>query len=110
MQSRATQFEEHLGAHVAAKLPEILLPDLVDSVYQPARQVLQGLDALVEAYGKQEREQLEEALGRLEDLHRRLRKLQNEALDPLGPLREVAANVTRLSLAFFYQVYKFVCL
>lgn len=92
VQSRAMQFEEHLGAHVAAKLPEILLPDLVDSVYQPARQVLQGLDALVEAYGKQEREQLDEALGRLEDLHRRLRKLQKEALDPLGPLREVAAG------------------
>ena len=92
VQSRAEQFEEHLGAHVAAKLPEILLPDLVDGVYQPARQVLQGLDALVEAYGKQERAQLDEAIGRLEDLHRRLRQLQKEALDPLGPLREVAAG------------------
>jgi hypothetical protein len=89
VQSRADQFEKHLEAHVAANLPEILLPDLVNGVYHPARQLLQDLDALVEAYSKEERSQLNEAIRHLDDLYEKLRKLQKEALRPLDPLREI---------------------
>jgi hypothetical protein len=92
VQSRVEEFEKHLAAHVAANLPEILLPDLVDGVYHPARQVLESLDALVEAYEKQEQAQLDEVLGRLNELYAELRNLQKEALVPLDPLREIAAG------------------
>jgi len=91
-QSRGAEFEERLGAHIASRLPEIMLPPLVDGAYQPARRVLEGLDALVEAYGQQEEEQLALAIRRLETLHAQLRTLKEEVLVPLAPLREVVGG------------------
>src|SRR3569623_29791 len=56
-QSRLDQFEKRLATHIAQHLPELLLPELVDAAYQPARKVLASLDALVGAYSVHEREQ-----------------------------------------------------
>jgi hypothetical protein len=92
VQSRVEEFEKHLAAHVAANLPEILLPDLVNGIYHPARQVLESLDALVEAYEKKVQAQLDEVNGRLDELYAELRNLQKEALIPLDPLREIATG------------------
>ncbi len=91
-QSRLDTFEKRLGLHIATHLPEILLPDLVDATFRPARKALEGLDALVSAYSLRERKQAEDAKTRLEALHQRLRALQREALIPLNPLREVAGG------------------
>ncbi len=91
-QSRAIEFEERLGTHISSKLPEIILPPLVDAAYQPARRVLEGLDALVEAYGQQQEEDLARAIERLEQLHKDLKSLKDEALGLLDPLREVVSG------------------
>lgn len=106
VQSRADQFEKHLEAHVAANLPEILLPDLVNGAYHPARQVLESLDALIEAYEKQEQAQLDEAIGRLEKLYETLCKLQKDRLQPLDPLREIVPGDGDLIRKLFVAVPK----
>ena len=89
-QSRLDNFERRLATHIAQHLPELILPELVDSSYRPARAALAALDALVGAFGHQERTQAEAAKARLESLHQRLKELQREALGSLNPLREVA--------------------
>lgn len=86
-QSRLSAFEGRLGSHIAAHLPELLLPDLVEATYHPMREVLLKLDALVEAYNQREQSDAKAARERLEDLHRRLRELQKEAMRPLDPLK-----------------------
>lgn len=91
-QSRLDAFEKRLGSHIAMHLPEILLPDLVDATFRPARKALEGLDALVGAYTHRERKDADEAKNRLEALHQRLQALQKEALKPLNPLREAAGG------------------
>lgn len=91
-QSRLDDFERRLAAHIAQHLPELLVPDLVEASYGPACKVLAKLDALVGAYSVQERTQAEEAIGRLESLHQRLKGLKAEALKALNPLREAAAS------------------
>lgn len=91
-QSRLDKFERRLATHIAQHLPELLLPELVDATYQPARRVLASLDALVGAYSVHEREQADAAKARVESLHRRLKDLQKEALKSLDPLREVATG------------------
>ncbi len=91
-QSRLDSFEKRLATHINRHLPELLLPELVDDAYRPARKVLAGLDALVGAYSLHERAQADAAKDRLESLHKRLKELQREALKPLIPLREVASG------------------
>lgn len=90
--SRVKEFEQHLREHIASKLPEILLPDLVDGVYQPSREAVMSFDALVEAYSREESEELKEAIDTLDQFYARLKKLQKQAINPLDPLREIATG------------------
>lgn len=90
--SRAHQFEHRLHKHISDNLPELLLPDLVDGVYQPARKILEKLDALIDAYSKQEQEQLNNALEQLNDLYSRLKELPKQALAPLDPILKAAKS------------------
>lgn len=91
-QSRVDTFERRLGVHITTHLPELLLPELVDAAYRPARGALEALDALVRSYSLNERAQVEEARARLEALYQRLRALQKEEVALLDPLREAARS------------------
>lgn len=91
-QSRLVAFEKTLTTHIRQHLPELLLPELVESVYAPARKALEQLDALIASYCLEERAQAETALKELESVHQRLVVLQREATAALTPFREVASG------------------
>lgn len=89
-QSRLEQFQVRLASHLKFNLPELLIPDLVDRAYVPARAALEGIDALVEAYQHDEKSKIAEIGAKLEALHQRLKAVKKEALIPLNPLTEAA--------------------
>lgn len=102
-QSRLDSFEKRLAKHISENLPELLVPGLVSNCYDSTRRVLEALEALIGAYEKTERADLEEAKTHLESVHQGLREKQQEALRILDPLREVAGGdgdlVTELPVA-----------
>ncbi|MDN7856283.1 dynamin family protein [Burkholderia cepacia] len=89
-QSRLELFQSRLASHLKSNLPELLIPDLVDGAYVPARAALEGIDALVEAYQYDETSKIAEIGAKLEALHQRLKAVKKEALIPLNPLTEAA--------------------
>lgn len=90
--SRLADFEGQLRAHIAANLPELLLPDLVTPADACARLALARVDAIIEAYGLRERSEVEELRRRLEALYAELEPLVRSSLDPLDPLLNVATS------------------
>ncbi|CAN0622757.1 conserved protein of unknown function [Burkholderia multivorans] len=91
-QSKLDLFEKRLHSHIASNLPEILVPPLVSAAYQPARRVLEALDALVQASRIEEQAQLEAKSQELEAIHAGLKDIQGEAISLLNPLMEVISG------------------
>jgi GTPase SAR1 family protein len=91
-QSKLDLFEKRLHSHIASNLPEILVPPLVSAAYQPARRVLEVLDALVQASRIEEQAQLEAKSQELEAIHAGLKDIQGEAISLLNPLMEVVSG------------------
>jgi hypothetical protein len=87
-EARFETFENRLGKHISENLPDILLPDLLDDIYQPGRDTLKEIDAAIAAYKNEENQQLKESRKKLEELHSNLRSLKDEALSILDPIQE----------------------
>ena len=90
--SRLVQFEATLREHVAVNLPELILPVLIEAADRAARRVLAEAEAMCLAYSARATADVAAAQDRLEEVHQRLRRLKEECLKYLDPLREVEAG------------------
>lgn len=89
-ESKAHEFRRRLQDHISTNLPEIVIPELVDSVYKASIAVHSHLDAKAQAYKKETVEEVEYALQALEETHAALRDLKKKSLSHLDPLLRVA--------------------
>jgi GTPase Era involved in 16S rRNA processing len=88
-QSHLDNFENALGRHIAENLPEIIVPSLISEIYNPARKVLECLDAFIKAYSLEEEGQVNEATIRLNRINQQLKNIKLEAIGKLNPIVEV---------------------
>jgi len=102
--SRFEQFETKLRDHITKNLPELLLPELVENADKAARDALVVVDAIILAYGKTERANVNRAKDRLESVNRSLKRLKSEAVKVLDPIREVANGDSDLMVKLFVAV------
>jgi hypothetical protein len=86
-------FEQRLGEHIVTHLPELLLPDLMEEAYLPARRALEGLDALLNACSKQEMAQVAAAMQELEELNQQALETIENVAGVLHPLAEFAERL-----------------
>ena len=91
-QARLPKFEAHLSTHIASNLPELLVPVLVDAVYNPGRELVANLESIVIAYGEGREAELEAMKAELEKLYERLIRIKDETFLLLEALQSITIN------------------
>lgn len=90
--ARIAAFESRLKQHITKNFPEILLPDLVKEAYEPARDAIQEMDAIAQAYTHATLDEVVKAAERLDELYEELRGIARKGLSRLDGLRELATG------------------
>lgn len=88
-QSYLDEFEQGLADHIRLNLPELIVPDLVTPAWQATSRIMNLLETAVRTQSLNHETEVKAAQGRLDGAFQRLKRLVDENLGLLEPLRSI---------------------